>query len=53
MLHLVLERGELGDNLLALLLFLTGIAGTHAAVGIVDRLGLEAWNHQSMSSRSG
>jgi hypothetical protein len=39
-LHLVLELGELGDDLLALRLFLTGIARTHAAVGIVNCLSL-------------
>ena len=42
MLYLVLKRGELGDDLLALLLFLAGIASTHAAIGIVNGLGLKA-----------
>jgi hypothetical protein len=52
-LHLVLEFGELGDDLLALRLLLTGIARTHASVGIINRLSLVTWNYQSMFSRFG
>jgi hypothetical protein len=40
-LDLVLELGELGDNLLALVLLGGVVAGAHGAVGIVNRLGLE------------
>jgi hypothetical protein len=38
---LVLEMGQLGDNLLALLHLGAIVAGAHGAVGIVDSLGLE------------
>jgi hypothetical protein len=40
-LDLVLELGELGDNLLSLVLLGGVVAGAHGAVGIVNRLGLE------------
>ena len=41
MLHLVLELGDLGHDLLALLALVGVVAITHAAVGIVNRLRLE------------
>jgi hypothetical protein len=42
-LDLVLELGELGDNLLALVLLGGVVAGAHGAVGIVNRLGLKGF----------
>lgn len=39
-LHLVLELGDLGHDLLALVALLGIVAGSHGAVGIVNRLGL-------------
>ena len=41
MLHLVLELGDFGYDLLALLALVGVVARTHGAVGIVNRLCLE------------